>query len=172
MRLDQLELAALSQGLMQSGEDMVISEARLEGRSKVLIWGIVGAAVVVLVVSAMVSGILLPGLVMTVGIVALTWAIVRMTASIEIAEEKIVLRCAPFYSTEVLISDVASVNPASETSLADGYGFRVMGRNTRGLLVGGPAVALKTKNREWIVSTADPEKVVSTILNQIKTRSG
>lgn len=41
MRLDQLELAALSQGLMQSGEDMVISEARLEGRSKVLIWGIV-----------------------------------------------------------------------------------------------------------------------------------
>jgi hypothetical protein len=68
---------------------MVISEARLAGRSKGLICGIVSASVIVLVVSALVSGIVLPGLLMAAGIVAFTWAIVRMTVSIAIAEEKI-----------------------------------------------------------------------------------
>jgi hypothetical protein len=146
---------------------MVISEAQLAGRSKGLIWGIVGASVVVLLVSAMVSGILLPGLVIASSIVALTWAIVRVTVSITISEEKIVLRCAPFYSTEVPISDVLAVTGADDTSLSDGYGFRVLGKNTRGLLVGGPAAAFETNNRRWIVSTAHPEEVVSTIQDQI-----
>ena len=145
---------------------MVISEVRLARRSRVLIWGIVSASVIVLVVSALVSGIFLPELLMAAGIVAFTWAIVRMTVSIAIAEEKIVLRCAPFYSTEVSISDVLAVATAEDTSLSDGCGFRVMGKGTRGLLAGGPAVALETKTRRWIVSTAHPEEVVSTIQDQ------
>ena len=149
---------------------MVISEARLEGRSKGLIWGIVGAAVSVLIVSALVSGILLPGLLMATCIVALTCAIVRMNISVAIAEDKIVLRCAPFYSTEVSIPDVLAVATASNTSLSDGYGLRVMGTNTRGLLVGGPAVSLETVNRRWIVSTANPEGVTSAIRDQMTTR--
>lgn len=77
---------------------MVVSEARLAGRSKGLIWGIVGASVIVSVVSALVSGILLPRLLMAAGIVALTWTIVRMNVSIAIAEEKIVLRCAVLFN--------------------------------------------------------------------------
>ncbi|GAA5189762.1 hypothetical protein GCM10023346_05200 [Arthrobacter gyeryongensis] len=149
---------------------MVISEARLAGRSKVLIWGIVGASVIVLVVSALVSGILLPGLLMAAGILAITCAIVRLTVSIAIAEEKIVLRCAPFYSTKISTSDVVAVGPAPDTSLADGYGFRLMGKNTRGLLVGGRAVALETKTRRWIVSTAHPQEVTSAIRDQMATR--
>ncbi|MDQ0029686.1 hypothetical protein [Arthrobacter bambusae] len=149
---------------------MVISEAHLARRSKGLIWGIVGASVVVVVVSAMVSGIVLPGLVLAAGIVALTWAIVRATVSVAITGEKIVLRCAPFYSTEVPISDVLAVTTAEDTTLSDGYGFQVMGKNTRGLLVGGPAVAFETNNRRWIVSTAHPEEVASTIQDQIETK--
>ncbi len=149
---------------------MVISEAQLAVRSKGLIWGIVGASVIVLVVSALVSGILLPGLLVAAGIVAFTWAIVRVTVSIAIAEEKIVLRCAPFYSTEVSISDVLAVTTAPETSLFDGYGFRVVGKGTRGLLAGGHAVALETKTRRWIVSTAHPEEVASTIQDLIETK--
>ncbi|WP_284981208.1 hypothetical protein [Arthrobacter sp. efr-133-TYG-118] len=97
----------------------------------------------------------------------MTWLILRMTVSIAIAEEKIVLRCAPFYSIEVSISDVLAVTTAENTSLSDGYGFRLMGKGTRGLLAGGPAVALETKTRRWIVSTAHPEEVVSTIQDQI-----
>ncbi len=89
-----------------------------------------------------------------------------MTVSIAIAEEKIVLRCARFYSTEMSISDVLAVTAAQHTSLSDGYGFRVMGKNTRGLLVGGGAVALETENRRWIVSTAHPEKVTSAVRDQ------
>lgn len=146
---------------------MVISEARLAGRSKNLIWGIVGASVIVLILPAVASGILLPGLLMTSGIVALTWTIVRMTVSIAMTDEKIVLRLAPFYSTEISILDVVAVSTAPDTSLTDGYGFRIMGKNTRGLLAGGPAVALETKTRRWIVSTAHPEEVVSTIQDQI-----
>ena len=89
---------------------MVISEARLAGRSKNLIWGIVGASVIVLILPAVASGILLPGLLMTSGIVALTWTIVRMTVSIAMTDEKIVLRLAPFYSTEISILDVVAVS--------------------------------------------------------------
>jgi hypothetical protein len=147
---------------------MVISEAQLAVGSKGLIWGIVGASVIVLVVSALVSGILLPGLLVAAGIVAFTWVIVRMTVSIAIAEEKIVLGCAPFYSIEVSNPDVLAVTMAENTSLSDGYGFRVMGKGkgTRGSLAGGPAVALETKTRRWIVSTAHSEEVVSTIQDQ------
>lgn len=61
------------------------------------------ASVIVLVVSALVSDTVLPGLLIAAGIVVLSWAIVRMTVSIAIAEVKIVLRCAPCCSTEVSI---------------------------------------------------------------------
>ena len=107
---------------------MVISEARLDRRSKGLIWGIVSASVIVLVVSALVSGVLLPGLLMAAGIVTLTWTIVRMTVSIAMVEEKIVLRCAPIYSTEMSISEVLAVTTArthpSLTDMASGSWVR------------------------------------------------
>ncbi|MFF2298636.1 hypothetical protein [Arthrobacter sp. NPDC058127] len=120
--------------------------------------------------SALVSGILLPGLLITAGIVTLSWTMVRMTVSIAIADEKIVLSCKPFYSIEVSISDVLAVTTAPDTSLSDGYGLRVMGKNTRGLLVGGPSIALETNNRRWIVSTARPEDVTSAIRDHMTTR--
>lgn len=99
---------------MALGEDMVISEVRLAGRSKGLIWGIAGASVIVLAASTLVSGILLPGLLIAAGIVALTWTIVRMTISIALAEEQIVERCKPFYSTEMSISDVLAITVVFE----------------------------------------------------------
>jgi hypothetical protein len=149
---------------------MVISEAKLANGPKGLIWGIVGASAIGVVVSAQAWGILLPGLLIAAGVVGLTWLIVRMTVSIAIAEEKIVVRCVPFYSTEIPISDVLAVTTAPDTSLSEGYGIRVMGRNTRGVLVGGTAVALETANRRWIISATQPKDVVSTIQDQIPAR--
>ncbi|UKA63763.1 hypothetical protein [Arthrobacter sp. FW306-04-A] len=146
---------------------MVISEARLARDSKGLIWGIVSASTIVIVISAQAGGILLPGLLIAAGIVALTWLIVRMTVSIAVTEEKIVLRCAPFYSTTIPLSDLSAVTRASDTSLSEGYGIRVLGKNTRGVLVGGPAVVLETASHRWIISAADPEDVVSTIRVQM-----
>ncbi len=93
-----------------------------------------------------------------------------MAVSIAIAGEQIVLGCEPFYSTDVSISAIVAVTTAEDTSLSDGYGFRVMGKNTRGLLVGGPAVTLETNNRRWIVSTAHPDVVTSAIRDQMTTR--
>ncbi|MHC6219832.1 hypothetical protein [Arthrobacter sp. MMS24-S77] len=149
---------------------MVISEARLARDSKGLIWGIVGASAIVIVISAQAGGILLPGLLVAASIVALTWLIVRMTVSIAIKEEKIVLRCEPFYSTAILLSDLSAVTRAPDTSLSEGYGIRVLGKNTRGVLVGGPAVALETASRRWIISAADPEDVVTTIRLQMTNK--
>ncbi|MEW1820904.1 hypothetical protein AB0323_08955 [Arthrobacter sp. NPDC080031] len=149
---------------------MLISEARLAGSSRGLIWGIVGASVITLVASSLVSGTPVPGLLLAAGILPLTWTIVRMTVSIAMADKKIVLRCGPFYSSEISISDVLAIATAPETSLADGYGFRMLGNGTRGLLVGGPAVALETNNRRWIISTTHPEEVTSAIRGQMKTR--
>ncbi|MFB9714705.1 hypothetical protein [Arthrobacter methylotrophus] len=113
--------------------------------------------------SALAAGILLPGLLVAAGIVAVTWTIVRMTVSIATAEEKIVVRCAPFYSTEIPISEVSAVTTARDTSLSEGYGIRILEKKTRGVLVGGPAISLETVNRRWIISTAHPEEVASTI---------
>ncbi|WP_332601609.1 hypothetical protein [Arthrobacter sp. S2(2024)] len=101
---------------------------------------------------------------MAVGVIVLTWTAVQMTVSIAIAEEKIVLRCAPFYTTKVSISDVVAVSMAPDTSLADGYGLRLVRAKTRGLIVGWPAITLETKNRRWIISTAQAEKVVRTMI--------
>ncbi|WAH98849.1 hypothetical protein [Arthrobacter sp. MMS18-M83] len=148
---------------------MVISEARLARDSKGLIWGIAGASTIVIVISAQAGGILLPGLLIAAGIVALTWLILRMTVSIAITDEKIVLRCEPFYLTAIPLSDLSAVTRAPDTSLSEGYGIRVLGRNIRGVLVGGPAVALETASRRWIISAADPEEVLAIIQAQIAT---
>jgi hypothetical protein len=113
---------------------MVISEARLAAGAKGLIWGIVAASVMVIVISAQAGGILLTGLLIAAGIVVLTWLIVRMTVSIAVTEESIVVRCEPFYSTEIPISDVLAVTTALVTSFSEGYGIRAMGKNTRGYL--------------------------------------
>lgn len=44
------------------------------------------------------------------------------------------------------------------------------GQGHTGLPMGGPAIALDTNNRQWIVSTAHPEEVVSTIQDQIAAK--
>ncbi len=149
---------------------MVISEARLARDSKGLIWGIVGASAIVIVISAQAGRILLPGLLVAAGIVALTWLIVGMTVSITVTEEKIVLRCEPFYSTAIPISDLSAITRAPDTSLSEGYGLRILRKNTRGLLVGGPAVALEAASRRWVISAAHPEDVVSKIRAQMANK--
>ncbi|MCX2748992.1 hypothetical protein OOZ51_14380 [Arthrobacter sp. MI7-26] len=150
---------------------MVISEARLARDSKGLIWGIVGASTIVIVISAQVGGILLPGLLIAAGIAALAWLILRMTVSVAVTEENIVLRCKPFYSTAIPLSDLSVVTRAPDTSLSEGYGLRILSKNTRGLLVGGPAVALETASRRWIISAADPEGAVVRIRVQTTNKS-
>ena len=146
---------------------MVISEARLAARPKGLIWGIVAASVIVIVISAQAGGILLPGLLAALGVVALTWLIVRMNVSIAVTEESIVVRCEPFYTTEIPVSEVSAITTGPVTSISEGYGIRVLGKNSRGVLVGGPAVALETANRRWVISAAHPEEVVSIIRNHV-----
>jgi hypothetical protein len=149
---------------------MVISDARLARRPKGLIWGIVGASVIIVVMSAHAGGILSAGVLIAVGILALTWLIVRMTVSIAVTENEIVVRCEPFYSAAIPLSDVSAVTTASDTSLHEGCGIRVLGKNTRGVPVGGPAVVFETSNRRWIISASHPEEVASTIRDQMTTR--
>lgn len=143
--------------------EIMMSEARLADGPKGVIWGVVTASLLVVVVSAHAGDILLTGFVIAAGIFALTWILVGLSVSIAVAEDNIVVRCTAFYSTMIPISDVLAVGTARDTALSDGYGIRILGKNTRGLLVGGPAVFLETTNRRWNISTPDPDRGASAI---------
>jgi hypothetical protein len=142
---------------------MVVSEARLASKPKRIIWGIVVASCIVVLVSAVAGNILVPGMAIVLGIAALTWLILSMTVSIDVGSENVVIRCKPFYAKTISVSDVIAAKPASETTMTEGYGVRALGDRTRGVLVGGPAVALESSTRRWIVSADQPSAVASQI---------
>ncbi|MGO4860163.1 hypothetical protein [Arthrobacter sp. 2MCAF14] len=123
---------------------MLISEARLAGSSKGVIWGIDGASVILLGISAQAENIVLPGTVIATSVVAWTWFVVRMTVSIAVADGKIVGRCKPIDAATIPISGVLAATTAQIPFPSQGYGIRVIAKSTRGVLVGGPAVALET----------------------------
>jgi hypothetical protein len=142
---------------------MVLSEARLASKPKRIIGGIVVASCIVVMVSVAAGNILVPGMTIVLGIAAFTWLILSMTVSIDVDSENVVIRCKPFYGRKISLSDVIAAMPASETTMTEGYGVRALGDKTWGVLVGGPAVALQTSTRRWIVSADRPNAVASQI---------
>ncbi|MET4094135.1 hypothetical protein [Arthrobacter sp. UYCu712] len=108
-----------------------------------------------------------PGLIISAGVIALTWVVLGMRVRIDVVAGHVVIRCRPFYTSKIRLSGILAASKTSETTLADGYGARAVGANTRGALAGGRAVALETKTRKWIVSAEHPEAVASRINEQI-----
>jgi len=142
---------------------MLVSEAKLSGKTKRLIWGIVGASCVVVLVSAVAGNIPLPGLAIVAGMVALTYLVMSMTVTIDVETDRLVIRCKPFYAATLSFSSVLTAREAPSTSVSEGFGIRALGNNTKGVLVGGPAVLLETTARKWVVSVPNPGSVASRI---------
>lgn len=142
---------------------MLVSEAKLSTQTKRLIWGIVGASCVVVLISAVAGNIPVPGLLIVAGVVGLTYLIMSMTVTIDIETDSLVIRCKPFYAATLSFSSVVLAREAPSTSATEGFGLRALGDNTKGVLVGGPAVLVETTSRKWVVSAQNPGAVASRI---------
>ena len=136
---------------------------------KKIAWGIVASSCAVVFISSAISNILPTGLFICVGILGLTWLVLSMKVSIGIHNEQLIVRCEPFYTARMQLSEVLGATTAGETTLAEGFGVRMLGNGSRGVLVGGPSVALETRSRKWVISSESPEAVAKAI-NSLITR--
>ena len=97
------------------------------------------------------------------GVVALR----RARVTIDVSTTELVIAFRPFLSRRLPLSQVVSVTASPSTSLVQGFGYRILGRNRRGLLVGGPTVTVHTVERAWIVSTDSPVDVTDVLGRQL-----
>lgn len=144
----------------------LVSSVKVQGGYAHVFTGIVGSAALFVFLMAVFT---LSGwsLVAALGIVAflgLALLAVRMLRSeISVNADKVVLRLRPLRTVSLNRDEIRSVAASSDTSLAEGFGYRVLGKKRRGLLVGGPCVEVKTDEITWIVSCAEPAVTAATI---------
>ncbi|MCA4133990.1 hypothetical protein [Arthrobacter sp. M4] len=103
---------------------------------------------------------------MTAVILIFTMPVLYMRVVLNTTEESVIVRCLPLYSVTIPRADIVSTAIGSETGMAHGFGFRYLGPNIRGVLVGGPTILLQTARRRWIISVVDPERAVSSLQAQ------
>jgi hypothetical protein len=142
----------------------VISEARIGRHSQTVIASVVGVACLFIVATAIPSGVLLITMALAVTMFVLTALVLRMTVTIELLANNMVVRCRPFYAKTIPLADIVDASPAQSSSMTEGFGIRYLGQRTWGLLVGGPAIAVETSNRTWIISTPEPAVTATAIL--------
>lgn len=95
--------------------------------------------------------------------------IARVT--IDVSATEVVIAFRPFFSRRLILSELTSVAVSHTTSAAEGFGYRILGKNQRGLLVGGPTITIGTPERTWVVSVDNPAEVIEILNAQVPTRS-
>ena len=147
-----------------------ISSVGIKGLPLQLISGILLAAAMAVAVMGVVTlqGMdlllsLLLSAAMLLGVVTLRCA--RVTIDVSTTERVIAFR--PFLSRRLPLSDIVSVVASPATSLEEGFGYRIMGKEQRGLLVGGPTITVRTTHRVWVVSADNPAAVTRILCGQM-----
>lgn len=75
-----------------------------------------------------------------------------ITASAQVTEGKVVLRCAWIFSAKIPVTDIARAVDDSNFGNA-GFGYRILGKNHRGFIMGGPQATLHLHDgRQYTVS--------------------
>ena len=146
-----------------------ISSVGLKGLPLQLISGIlfVAAAAVAVMGAATLQGMdLLLSLLLSAAMLlgAATLRCARVT--IDVRTTELVIAFRPFLSRRLPLSDVVSVAASPATSLGEGFGYRILGKGQRGLLVGGPSITVRTTSRAWVVSTENPTAVTRILSGQ------
>lgn len=154
---------------------MIISHKRLSVRSGKTLWWVIATTLILttilnLVFARSLFSLLISILAIIVAI-GVTLLLVRsLEVVIEAQGDHLVLRVPWLYKKKISITEIVSVEVGPETSLVEGYGIRYLGKNRRGLLVGGPSLSITTSSRQILVSCDDPKLLVQTIENIIRQR--
>ena len=144
----------------------LVSSVKVQwGQARVLT-GVVGSAALLVLLMAVFtlkgrSLIAALGIVALLGLVLLAVQMLRTEISVD--ADKVVLRLRPLCSVSLARHQIRSAAASNDTSLAEGLGYRVLGKKRRGLPVGGPCVEVKTNKITWVVSCAEPASVAEAI---------
>lgn len=144
----------------------LVSSVKVQGGHARVLTGVVGSAALLVFLMAIFtlrgwSLIAAMGIVVLLGLALLAVRTIR--AEINVDANQLVLRLRPLRTVSLERSDIRSVFASSDSSVAEGFGYRVLGKNRRGLLVGGPCVEIKTDEITWVVSCAEPARVAEVI---------
>lgn len=86
------------------------------------------------------------------------------TTKIEVLQRSLKITTCFFFTTEVAYSDLQSAEAGPVTGIREGAGLRLLGGKTKGYLTGGPTLALKLKNGQEILASAqDPQSILATL---------
>ncbi len=143
-----------------------LSCARLpRGAAQIIGMMIFGSALMVFLVALLtLSGSdLVLGLILAVIILLTGLPVVRMRVLLDINDQEILIQCWPLLRVKVRISDICSAEPMPPTGVAEGFGYRILGRKRRGILVGGPCILLRCTDLTWIISVEDAVAVSEAI---------
>lgn len=149
----------------------MLSSARLSGKTVNILGIILAAAIFAVVLPAGLSQdvsilAILPVLLILIAAFALVFT---MRAEIATDSENVQIRLQPLYTKRLPPEEILRVAPSTDTAVVQGYGYRVLGNDMRGLLVGGPSIKIETPEKTWVVSCADPDAVseqLSDIINK------
>lgn len=143
-----------------------VSSTGIEGGHRRVVTGVVGASALLVSLTAVFS---LDGasLLAAMGIVALLLAVLMLVrvvrAEIAIGAVGVELRLRPFYCKAIPFQDVLGAAVSTDTSVAEGFGYRYLGDNRRGLLVGGSCVEIATQGGAWVVSCREADRIAGLI---------
>lgn len=59
------------------------------------------------------------------------------------------IRLRPFYAKQLPVQNIVGGAVESQTGVGQGYGYRALGKDRRGLLVGGPSIKIETAQKSW-----------------------
>ncbi|WP_426979323.1 hypothetical protein ACQCSU_08600 [Pseudarthrobacter sp. O4] len=72
------------------------------------------------------------------GVIALTWPVLSMRVCVDVVAGHVVIRCRPFYTAKIRLSDILTDSKTSETTLTDGHPEAVASRITDHPQLNGP----------------------------------
>ena len=151
-----------------------ISSMGIRGSNFRLVCGILFAAAVGVALMAVFSlqeADLLIALVVAAALFMCIIVLRLVKVTIDVSATHMIIAFRPFFSRRLALSDVMSVTVSPTTSAGEGFGYRVLGKNQRGLLAGGPSVTIHTSDRVWVVSSSNPKAVTAVIESQSSERS-
>lgn len=150
-----------------------VSSVGIRGPHARLLTGILFAPALTIAVPAAVS---LQGLDLLIAIVIVALIVLSiifiylMKVTIDVSDTEVVVAFRPFFVRKLALDDITTVTFSPPTSLQEGFGYRILENNQRGLLVGGPSIAICTSGRTWVVSTANPSQAIEYLSAQLPER--
>lgn len=150
-----------------------ISSVRIGGGHRRLLVSVVVGAALVVSLTAIVSleGVdLAVALALVILFLAVLALLLAVRAEIRLNEKALIILLRPVMSRTIPLAQVRDVAPTSDTSGAEGFGYRNLGRNRRGLLVGGPSVEITTPEKSWVVSCENALRTAELLKDQSRKR--